>query len=282
MPSWLEEMREERVVRYDTLRYPLAEAAAAVLELRPGETLDTLHLREAPTDDTPVPSCPTLVHAFAHAGHKLPRAWKQAKSSAKAVQKLHRTPAYQAFLRLYDLFVKEVLLPSCAGHDMVYQRPPTLRVAMPARTATIGLHCDSDYDGHSSAECNFWVPLTRVAGSNSLHVESAPGLGDFRPLELSYGECFRFNGNRCRHYTEPNASGATRVSFDLRMLPESLWEELPEALRPQHAQVPGQRDEAKEVRRRKIGDYGTAVARAAAVREVSVSQLLTTHTHLVK
>ena len=46
MPSWLEEMREERVVRYDTLRYPLAEAAAAVLELRPGETLDTLHLRE--------------------------------------------------------------------------------------------------------------------------------------------------------------------------------------------------------------------------------------------
>ena len=55
------------------------------------------------------------------------------------------------------------------------------------------------------------------------------------------------------------------------MLPEALWEELPEALRPQHAQVPGQRDEAKEARRRKIGDYGTAVARAA-VREVSSCQ----------
>ena len=180
MPPWLEEMREERVVRYDTVRYPLAEAAAAVLELRPGETLDMLHLREAPTEDTPVPSCPTLVHAFAHAGHKLPRAWKQAKASAKAVQRLHRTPAYQAFLRLYDRFVTEVLLPSCAGYDMVYQRPPTLRVAMPARTATIDLHCDSDYDGHSSAECNFWVPLTRVSASNSLHVESAPGLGDLQ------------------------------------------------------------------------------------------------------
>ena len=37
----------------------------------------------------------------------------------------------------------------------------------------------------------------------------------------------------------------------------------------------------KEARRRKIGDYGTAVARAAAVREASVSQLLITHTHLV-
>jgi hypothetical protein len=129
------------------------------------------------------------------------------------------------------------------------------------------------------------VPLTRVSGSNSLHVESAPGLGDFRALELGYGECFRFNGNRCRHYTEPNASGATRVSFDLRMLPESLWEELPEAQRPQRALpsrvLPGQRDEAKEARRRKIGDYGTAVARAA-VKGVSVCQLLTTHTHLVK
>ena len=32
MPPWLEEMREERVVRYDTLRYPLAEAAAAALD----------------------------------------------------------------------------------------------------------------------------------------------------------------------------------------------------------------------------------------------------------
>ena len=49
-----------------------------------------------------------------------------------------------------------------------------------------------------------------------------------------------------------------------------------------HAQVPGQeRHEAKEARRRKIGDYGTAVARAAAVSEASVSQLLITHTHLV-
>tara|TARA_B100000768_G_C11023844_1_gene267215 strand:- start:70 stop:270 length:201 start_codon:yes stop_codon:yes gene_type:complete len=62
------------------------------------------------------------------------------------------------------------------------------------------------------------------------------------------------------------------------MLPESLWEELPEALRPQHDQVAGQRDEAKEARRRKIGDYGTAVARAA-VREASSCQLLTTHAH---
>ena len=103
------------------------------------------------------------------------------------------------------------------------------------------------------------MPLTRVSGTNSLQVESAPGLGDFRSLDLSYGECFRFNGNRCRHYTEPNSSGATRVSFDLRMLPESLQ---PQPL------VPGQRDDA---RRKKIGDYATAVARSAALPEQAAS-----------
>ena len=63
------------------------------------------------------------------------------------------------------------------------------------------------------------------------------------------GECFRFNGNGCRHYTEPNASGATRVSFDLRMLPVSLQ---------QAAAVPPQRGESEKV---KIGDYDTAIAR---------------------
>ena len=67
MPPWLEEMREERVVRYDTLRYPLAEAAAAVLELRPGETLDMLHLREV--------SAWSSVRIGARARGSRPRPW---------------------------------------------------------------------------------------------------------------------------------------------------------------------------------------------------------------
>jgi hypothetical protein len=41
----------------------------------------------------------------------------------------------------------------------------------------------------SGAEVNFWVPLTRVFGTNTLFVESAPGRGDFRPVELGYGAC---------------------------------------------------------------------------------------------
>jgi hypothetical protein len=33
----------------------------------------------------------------------------------------------------------------------------------------------------------------------------------------------RFNGNRCRHYTEANSTDSTRVSFDFRVIPRSLW-----------------------------------------------------------
>ena len=37
---------------------------------------------------------------------------------------------------------------------------------------------------HAPQELNWWLPLTRATGSNSLYVESAPGRKDFAPLEL--------------------------------------------------------------------------------------------------
>jgi hypothetical protein len=41
---------------------------------------------------------------------------------------------------------------------------------------------------------------------------------------LEYGHIFRFYGNKCWHYNEPNDTGATRVSVDFRVIPEALWE----------------------------------------------------------
>ena len=32
-----------------------------------------------------------------------------------------------------------------------------------------------------------------------------------------------FDGHNCRHVTEPNYTGATRVSFDFRVVPRSLY-----------------------------------------------------------
>ena len=35
---------------------------------------------------------------------------------------------------------------------------------------------------------NWWFPFTPVSGSNSLFIESRPGAGDFKPVELEYGQ----------------------------------------------------------------------------------------------
>ena len=60
-----------------------------------------------------------------------------------------------------------------------------------------------------------------VEDSSALWLESAPELGDFAPRPLDVAECLRFNGSLCRHHTQPNQTGKTRVSFDMRCIPES-------------------------------------------------------------
>ena len=123
---------------------------------------------------------------------------------------------------IYRKFLKEVIAP-LAGRSLRCQCPPTMRVVMPSRQPSIGPHTDSEFDNHVSAEINFWVPLTRVWGNNTLWVESEPGLKDFHPVECNYGQIFRFNGNRCTHFTTVNDTDATRVSFDFRAIPLSEY-----------------------------------------------------------
>ena len=83
-----------------------------------------------------------------------------------------------------------------------------MRVVMPEGPNTTNLHCDADYH-HPPAEViiiiltitiiifiinlniiqvNWWFPFTPVSGSNSLFVESRPGAGDFKPVQLQYGQ----------------------------------------------------------------------------------------------
>ena len=94
---------------------------------------------------------------------------------------------------------------------------------MPSHSPTIKLHCDLEYPFHTNCEINFWIPFTRVWGSNTLHSESSPGCGDFHPFELEPGQGVRFCGNTCRHFTQANQTGSTRVSFDMRVIPRSLY-----------------------------------------------------------
>ncbi|CAE8626809.1 unnamed protein product [Polarella glacialis] len=158
--------------------------------------------------------------------------------------------AFQRFLRMYDAFCSDVIVPLTGGNAAYVQRPPTLRVfqaGQPQAQGRIGMHKDGDYPDHSAAEINFWVPLTSCSGNNSLFVESAEGRGDFHPLQLQYGEFFRFHGYSCRHHTCANDTGHTRVSFDLRVVPKSCFQEESDgAMRPP-----------------RIGDYGSILSLAS-------------------
>ena len=84
-------------------------------------------------------------------------------------------------------------------------------------------HVDSDYF-HQPAELNYWLPLTPCWGGNTLWCESRQGAADYKPFELQGpGRYQRFWGNQLRHFTLPNGTGSTRVSFDLRCVPLSLF-----------------------------------------------------------
>ena len=216
-----EQMRTERLLEYNIGDHALAPIIASLLECSPGERLEDVHLREQLPDKPPL--CPTLHHAFRLGGRKLPPTWTKvmgAGRNKKVISQLLASESYARWLAAFDRWVQAVVLPD-VGEPIYYQRPPTLRVAMPSHAPTIGVHRDADYHGHHAAEINYWVPLTPVSASSTLWLETAPGVGDFGPRPMQIGQCLRFNGSLCRHHTVPNVSGATRVSFDLRCIPLS-------------------------------------------------------------
>lgn len=117
----------------------------------------------------------------------------------------------------------EIRPPSSQKRTLVYQAMPSLRVHMP-QVKPVGIpHTDADYF-HQPGEVNFWWPVDcDVHDSNSLFAESEPKKGDFRPFRAKYGECVKFYGNKCRHYTVPNETETTRVSLDIRVIPMEFY-----------------------------------------------------------
>ena len=187
-------------------------------------------------------------------GDKLAKQNKVSKKKKKlATAGFHRTAAYLEFLAVYDAFIEQVVAPLLAlpprsadlgaGDDdagcvrrrlphphraVICQRPPTLRFnlgACPGHRTAGRLHCDAEYDPDQRFELNLWLPVTPVseAAGNTLYVESAPGRGDFAPIEMGFGQCALFWGHKCRHFTKPNVHGASRVSFDARIVSAELF-----------------------------------------------------------
>ena len=72
-------------------------------------------------------------------------------------------------------------------------------------------------------ELNYFVPLTKAYGSNTLWAETEEDKGDFIPFESDYGECTEWHGSLLTHGNKINETNVTRVSFDFRVIPKSRY-----------------------------------------------------------
>jgi len=131
------------------------------------------------------------------------------------------------FIQLYESFVQNVLGPLFAEErNLIFQKTPSLRVNQPGGKAIYVPHCDGDHlHKHPAGEINIFMPLTKAFGNNSMYAESVPGLGDYRSMDLEFGQVMMFYGNRCRHYNKLNDTGKTRCSFDFRVIPPCNYDE---------------------------------------------------------
>ena len=130
-----------------------------------------------------------------------------------------------AFYLTYKAFIEEVVAPEFfPGVPILYQAVPTFRVHQPSNLAVAEFHRDKDYS-HSEHEVNFYVPLTKASGNNTIWAESTEGGGDFEPLEAEVGEAWVWMGSRLLHGNKLNDSGVSRVSLDFRILPKKDYED---------------------------------------------------------
>ena len=218
-PCLLEEnLLRQQIIAYDRAEFDFEGVAEKIFACAPGN-LGTLHEEPiVPWDKTP----PALRRAQVQARIGASVTKVERKGARRNAWDFDRSEGWRAFQQLYQRYIHDWVMPQLGNEPLLYQRKPILRVVLPGSVAPTQLHCDAEYY-HSENELNFWVPLSSVGGSNSLWSESEPGRGDYASFEAGPGQAVRFYGNRCRHYTVPNDSDRTRVSFDFRVIPESLF-----------------------------------------------------------
>ena len=132
-----------------------------------------------------------------------------------------------SFRTIFDSFVRNVIAPHVGNImkeevSIYYQGFPCLRIVRPGEFS-IGCHADISY-GFSQGNVNFYVPLTRIFGTNSLVLESVPELEDWHVIDAQFGYIKRFYGVLCSHFTTSNNTDQTRVSLDFRVIPGSCWQ----------------------------------------------------------
>ena len=141
-------------------------------------------------------------------------------------QRVDAEGGWPEFENLYKSFVREVIFPLFEDDTLIHQKLPGIRFNRPGAKAVYRWHCDGDkHHKHPPGEINIFVPLTDSYDSNTIWAESLPGLGDFSPVNLKYGQFVMAYFNQCRHGNVTNKTGKTRVSFDFRVIPGFAYDE---------------------------------------------------------
>ncbi len=186
------------VVRFDTHALPFAELVAELFGVTSLEDLHRVFAHESAIVQLPDRDTDDQTYFHKRFYERLGSGWPE-------------------FEHLYASLVQLMGQQFFEGAAFIYQHRPSFRVQLPGSLAVGEFHRDCDYN-HPPGEVNFMVPLTPAVDTSAMWIESEPDKGDYRPVNLLYGEVARFDGNRCRHGNKVNATRRTRVSFDFRLL----------------------------------------------------------------
>ena len=184
-----------KILKYDTEKFNFKELVQSVY----GCDLDALDSEDAKANLTLGSDTKTSLHKKFY--EKVDAGWDEFKNT-------------------YVSFVRDFIHPMFEDDTLIYQTLPGIRFCRPGAKAVYKWHCDGDPEHkHPSGEVNVFLPMTDCFGTNTMWYESIPGMGDFKPLEMKYGEVFIGYLNKCRHGNLDNTTGKTRVSFDFRVVP---------------------------------------------------------------
>ena len=186
-----------KILSYDTDRYYFADLVASLYDV---------DLTELDNEDQKTNL--TLGNDTKTAFHK------------KFYARIDADGGWPEFTNLYQAFVREVIFPMFEDDELLYQTYPGIRFCRPGAKAVYRWLSDGDaHHRHPLGEINIFLPITKCFGNNSIWIESLPGLGDFTPMNLEYGEFVMGYLNQCRHGNMDNDTNITRVSFDFRVMP---------------------------------------------------------------
>lgn len=140
----------------------------------------------------------------------------------------------EEFDKTYKAFINENIMPLYPEETrLIIQKTPNIRFSFPNVSALgrdkndpenmIGLHKDSDF-GHSIYEMNYIIPITRMFSTNSIYYENESKT-NYENLDLETSEFCEIYLNQINHCNKKNETGKTRISFDIRIIPESKYME---------------------------------------------------------